>query len=232
MNEITTPKEHEIITGVLVNGKLCDPETVEKIRNLKNPTLSRAGMMIISNKPVRNDKHFNDMKKLELHKLADALTNNSKMTFTGETKEYFIRLYKRITGFNETNSQLPIITRTDLMFLYSSLHNTQKNKIDGLYDLSKKSNVSLLSFEKTVDLLCFAIATNSIDDIYNNALAKAREAECLKIIEIRKKKTKNKVTQSPQKIQEENELETKKRDKIHKKLEVLKNRRNNHINKA
>ena len=168
MNEITTPEEHEIITGVLVNGKLCDPETVEKIKNLKNPTLSRAGMLIISNKPVRNDKHFNDMKKLELLKLADALTNNTKMIFTGETREYFIRLYKRITGFNGTNDQLPIITPTDIMFLYSSLQHTQKNKIDGLYDLSKKSNVSLLSFEKTVDLLCFAIATNSIHDIYDS----------------------------------------------------------------
>ena len=67
--------------------------------------------------------------------------------------------------------------------------------------------------------------------LYNNAFAKAREAERLKIIEIRKKKTQSKVKQSPKEIQEENELETKKIDEIHKKLEALKNRRNHHINK-
>lgn len=179
----TTATTFATTPTVLVNGKICNPETVAKIQALENSTLARAGMLIISNKPVRNDKHFNDMKKLELLELADALVKNTKCIFTSNTREYFYRLYTRITGFNGVSADLPIVTPSDIRFLYSSLQGSLKRSVNGVYDIPTEFNITFTAFEKTVDLLCFALATNSMHDFFNSAYTTASEAERAKIKE-------------------------------------------------
>lgn len=172
-----TTEEKTTLTAYMVNGKLCNPETVAKIQALENSTLARAGMLIISNKPVRNDAHFNSMKKLELLELADALVKNTAFKFCGKTRDYFYRLYTRITGFNGVSADLPIVTSVDIRFLYSSLQGSLKRKVDGLYDMPTESNITFTAFEKAVDLLCFALATNMTHDFFNSAYAEASEKE-------------------------------------------------------
>lgn len=184
----TTNDNGTIRTPFLYEGKIVDKGTLDFIKSLENSILSRSGLLILVNKPVRNDKDFNDRKRRLLWSLADELFATDTPSFSGELKKIFNALYDMVTGFNGVTKERPIIVATDLNYLKSSLLGNLKRKENECYIIPTENAITLGKFEKAVDILCFSLAVGFKTDFFSDGYKIARDKEEKKILEIQQRK--------------------------------------------